>query len=222
MTAGNVIPLTIHKQEPRVDSRILARELGIQPGNLLETVYKYQTEIKDFGLLPFQTEAVKSAGSRGAKRQRYALLNEDQCHFVLTLSRNTRRVVELKARLVLALKKYRDGHAIEADYLPFYHELHDQVKTLAEQAHADGSTTPERVFHINVNRMVNKAFGLESGQRSHLPAELRIRVTLANDLARERIERAIDEGMDHHAAYAGAKAGVEAFARGYGLARRAA
>lgn len=211
--SGNVIPLTVRNQEPRVDSRVIARELGIQPGNLLETVCKYRAEIEGFGILPFQTE---KTGRRG-QPERYALLNEDQAHFVLALSRNTPRVVDLKARLVHALRKYRDGLAVEADYLPFYRALHDEVKALADHAHALGSTTPESVFHLNINRMVNRAFGLESGQRDRLPAALRVRVTVANDLARARIERALLAGKDHHAAYAEAKEAVEAFAHSCAL-----
>jgi hypothetical protein len=85
---NNLIELQSFKGEARVDSRVIARELGIQSGNLLETVYKYRQKIERFGILTFQTGKI---GRRG-RPERYALLNEDQAHFVMALSRNTERV----------------------------------------------------------------------------------------------------------------------------------
>lgn len=212
--SSNVIPLVTHKQEARVDSRVIARELGIQPGNLLETIYKYQAEIEDFGLLPFKTEAVKIPGARGTKHQRYALLNEDQAYFVLALSRNTASVVKLKAKLVLALRRYRDGQQAGADYLPFYHALHDEVDAMADRARQAGSTAPNWCFHKNVNALINRTFGLESGQRQRWSAKQRLLVTSAQAVALEVLRLATAEGLDHHQAYDRAKRAVEQYAAG--------
>lgn len=211
---ANLVQLTTYKQEPRVDSRIIAAELNIQPGNLLETIYKYRVEIEGFGLLPFKTEAVKTPGARGTKHQRYALLNEDQAYFVLALSRNTPRVVELKANLVRALRKYREGLDIEAGYLPFYHELHGEVDVMAYRASKAGSTAPKWCFHKNVNTLINKTLGLESGQRQRLSAKQRLLVTSAQAVALEALRLAMAENLDHHQAYDKAKQAVLQYAAG--------
>jgi len=203
---NNIIALTEKKHEARVDSRVLAERLQIQHKNLLELVEKYKSKFAEFGTFAFQTR------KSGGMPIRYALLNEDQAYLLLTFSRNTERVVGLKVELVKAFSRFRQHRQTEADYLPFYHELHDQVKALADRAHQDGSATPERLFHINFNRLINNAFGLESGQRPNLPAHLRAKVTAANVIAQELLQEAITNDYDHKAAYRNVKQGIEAFA----------
>ena len=107
------IMLTQIGSEPRVDSRLLADQLGNQHKNTMELIERYLVKFKEFGLLPFQTEAVKTTGSRGAKHQRFAQLNEDQAFFLLALSRNTDRIVELKSSLIVAFREARYGHACQ-------------------------------------------------------------------------------------------------------------
>jgi len=106
--------------EPRVDSRQLAEQLGNQHKNTLTLIERYTDKFKEFGLLPLQTEAVKASGQRSTKHLRYALLNEDQAFFLLSLSRNTDRIVELKASLIMAFREARYGHA--------YRTLEDRKK----------------------------------------------------------------------------------------------
>ena len=107
----NIIPLTHVGGEPRVDSRQLAKQLGNQHKNALALIERYTDKFKEFGLLAFQTEAVKEPGQRGTKHLKYYLLNEDQAFFLLSLSRNTDRVVELKASLIMAFREARYGYA---------------------------------------------------------------------------------------------------------------
>jgi phage regulator Rha-like protein len=211
---AEIIELHPVKGEARVDSRVIARELGIQHGNLMETIQKHLADFEGFGLLPFKTEAVKKAGARGTKHHRYVLLNEDQAHFVLTLSRNTRRVVELKAKLVMALRRYRESRQLEANYLPLHHALHDTVKELADRAHQAGSTTPEELFHVNMNKLINRVFGLASGERAGLSPTMRAMITAAQAIATEALSRALAEGLGHREAYQRAKEAVERYAAG--------
>ncbi len=98
--------------EPRVDSRLLAEQLGNRNRNTVELIDRYAHKIKRFGQLPFQTEVGKRVQG-GGKAERFALLNEDQAFFVLALSRNTDRVVELKSSLIMAFREARYGHACQ-------------------------------------------------------------------------------------------------------------
>ncbi|MFP5422355.1 MAG: Rha family transcriptional regulator [Gammaproteobacteria bacterium] len=107
----NAITLIQHKSEARVDSRLLANQLGNKHKSTIELIDRYADKFKRFGLLPFQTESVKEAGARGTKHYRYVLLNEDQAYFLLSLSRNTEQVVDLKASLVMAFREARYGYA---------------------------------------------------------------------------------------------------------------
>lgn len=108
----NAIALTQHKSEARVDSRLLASQLGNQHKNTTALIERYLSKFKKLGVVPFQTEK-PLAGTVGGRPERYALLNEDQAFFLLALSRNTDRVVELKSSLIMAFSEARYGHACQ-------------------------------------------------------------------------------------------------------------
>jgi phage regulator Rha-like protein len=182
--------------ESRVDTRTLAQGLRNQHKNVLELIERYKDTFERFGKVAFQTEPLASG-----QRERYALLNEDQSYFLLSLSRNTDHVVDLKANLVLAFKEARAGQALVAiEYLPGYHELHDKAHELA-----NGSPN-ERFVHMNLNKLVNKAVGISSGQRSTIPAPVRSLTVVAQTLA----ARAMAGTKDHHDGYERAKTALTA------------
>ena len=82
-----------------VDSRIIAKGLGIAHKSMMENIRKYSCQLTELGHLPFETAPDSST---------FSLLNEDQAIFALTLSRNTPRVVKCKLDLVVAFKKARE------------------------------------------------------------------------------------------------------------------
>lgn len=127
---------------PRVDSRLIAERLDIQHKNLMETISKYLDEFQVLGLLPFETDAVKVEGQRGTKYHKYALLNEDQAVFALTLSRNTPEVVLLKLDLTAAFKNARQSQ---------------------QQAATSQSTIPMLEF-ADTNRKLMDIFGITGNQ----------------------------------------------------------
>lgn len=104
--------------EPRIDSRLVAAELGVLHKNVRELVDKYSAQFQELSLLPFQTEAVKQDGERGIKYEKFCLLSEDQTYFLMTLVRNTEQSVRLKQRLV---KIFAECRAMVA--APFAKEL---------------------------------------------------------------------------------------------------
>ncbi|WP_069383962.1 P63C domain-containing protein [Halomonas caseinilytica] len=109
----NDITLTHGSGEARVDSRQLAEHLGVAHKATFQLLASYTEDFEELGLLPFEMEAVKRPGGRGAKRQKYALLNEDQAYLLLAYSKNTLRVRQLKIALVKAFKRAREEAAIE-------------------------------------------------------------------------------------------------------------
>lgn len=207
----NIIDLYPVKNEPRVDSRVLAEHLQNQHEAVIKLIDAYKEDFESVGVIRFEIGKPQK-GTKGGRPERYALLNEDQSYLLLSFSRNTAHVRKLKVELVKAFGRFRREKQTEADYLPYYHELHDQVKALADLAHQGGSATPERLFHTNINRMINDAFGLESGHRHELAGHLRAKVTAAHVLAKELLEESIANGHDHKAAYQHVKSGIVAFA----------
>ena len=82
---------------PFADSRLIAKGLGIDHHNFMQTAKKYQNEIEsDFGLLLFETEVIKGRG----QPKKFALLTEDQAITLAMLSKNTAPVVKVKIKLV--------------------------------------------------------------------------------------------------------------------------
>ncbi|TAN26108.1 MAG: hypothetical protein EPN31_14095 [Castellaniella sp.] len=199
-TKADSITLSGTEAEPRVDSRLLAQYLGNQHQHVRELLADYAEDFRQLGLLRFETEAVKEAGARGTKYVKFALLNEDQAYLLLTYSRNTKRVPELKVRLVLAFREARqraDLHS--AEYLPTYHDLHDEIARLAH----DSSNA--RFVHLNVNRAINQAVGIESGSRKYLSTACQSILVVAQSVAAQAMAGA----HNHHQGYQQAKAALQ-------------
>ncbi|MEI7870110.1 MAG: Rha family transcriptional regulator [Candidatus Methylumidiphilus sp.] len=112
MNTQNLVELKPVKGEPRVDSRLIARELGNQHESMIRLIDDYRSDFEEFGVVRFQTQKpqanefpdFKSENSQAkAKRgrpERFALLNEDQAYLLLTYARNTPEARRLKLNLV--------------------------------------------------------------------------------------------------------------------------
>jgi phage regulator Rha-like protein len=91
-----------------VDSRLVARELGIGHESFMETIQSYQSIAEqEFGVFRFQT-GKPSAGTKGGRPEKYVYLNEDQATFLMTLSRNTTEVIRCKVGLVKAFSRAKE------------------------------------------------------------------------------------------------------------------
>lgn len=194
MEQGSTLPLTDSKTEARIDTRLLASHLGSQHESLLKTISTHQTDFEQLGKVRFQIGA--SPGSRTGQAVKFALLNEDQAYLLLTYSRNSVRVRELKIRLVKTFREARlSADLRKAEYLPTYHWLHDAIRDLA------GGSPNERFVHCNVNKLVNKAVGIEAGCRSSASLPQQSILTVAQAIA----ARAFQSAPDHHDGYQSAK-----------------
>ncbi len=210
---SEIVELSTVKNEARVDSRLLADRIVNQHKNVIALIDQYRSDFEEFGPIAFKTRKGEALPQGGfGKSTRFALLNEDQAYLLLTYSRNTPTVRALKVELVKAFARFRRHLQTEADYLPFYHELHDQIGILAEHAKQTGSTTDARWFHKNYNDLINRVFGFASGQREKLPEALRVKITAAQILAAELLQDAMAKNLDHKAVYQHVKQGLNAFA----------
>ena len=194
-TQAAPLALVTVKDIPRIDSRILAESLGNKHKAIMSLVDKYQAELKRLGHLTFQM----SDGDRkqgGGKAERVALLNEDQAFFLLSLSRNTARVVELKGRMVQAFSTARrNAQQRKDEYLPGHHLMHDAI-----QEKCSGSGNAGRV-HMNFEKLINRTVGIEAGQRNKAPVAA---LTIAQQVA----VAALAGAVDHRDAYQRAKSAL--------------
>ncbi|WP_052125646.1 Rha family transcriptional regulator [Bordetella trematum] len=207
-TSTHDTALILHhvKEEPRIDSRVLAQHLGNKHQSVRELLADYAKDFRELGILRFETGA--SPGSKTGQKEKYAMLNEDQAYLLLTYSRNTATVRALKVRLVKAFSEARQARDLtRTEYLPTYHALHDEISALA------GQSANAKYAHLNINRLVNKTVGIGSGQRSHLDAPRRSLLVAAQYLA----STAMHGAGDHKEGYALAKHALDRF--GVALAR---
>ncbi len=206
-------PLVLTKDGARIDSRMIAAELNIENRALLQNIESHLPHFEAFGVVTFQMQKPPK-GSKGGMPVRIALLNEDQAYFAATLSRNTVRAVEVKFRLVKAFGEARQHqHTHDDQYLPFYHLAHNATRQMANHATNHGSMVPEGIFHSNIERMINKAMGIEAGQRDSLDAAQCNVISTAYQLVNVAIADTLTAGSGHEAAYQETKRRVNDFVR---------
>lgn len=85
--------------ELRASTEDIARGYGMQHRALLQLLKRYMTQIETFGPCAFGVRVAERAQGGGAPTE-YALLNERQTMLLLSLMRNTAKVVEFKVRLI--------------------------------------------------------------------------------------------------------------------------
>lgn len=101
--------VVVEQYQSLADSHHIAQELGIEHESFFKMIKQYQKEIEeDFGLLRFEIGAVKTPGSRGTKRVKYALLTEDQTYAYLTYAQNTSQARTCKRKYVKAFSIARE------------------------------------------------------------------------------------------------------------------
>lgn len=180
------LALVATKTESRVDSRLLAQQLGGDHDNVVTLVTNYRSDFEQLGVVLFQTEK-PTPGSKGGRPERFALLNEDQAYLLLTYRRNTAKVRALKVQLVKAFAQARRAAAVrQTDYLPAYHAMQERIHELAQ-----GSPN-EHFIHMNVAKLVNKAAGIEAGQRPNAPLPKQSVLAVAQMLAGAALQEATD------------------------------
>lgn len=110
--SDNVIQLVHSAGEARVDSRVIAEQLGIQHESSYDQIKKYRSDFEELGVVRFETG--KPSGGKGGRPEKFALLNEDQAYLLLSFSRNTKRVRRLKVNLVKAFRDARDRAGLDS------------------------------------------------------------------------------------------------------------
>lgn len=196
---ADALALVICKDEPRIDSRLLAQHFGRPHQSLFEMVKDYRADFERLGLLRFQT-----GKANGGRPERFVLLTEDQAYLLLTYTRNTAKARALKVKLVQAFGEARRAAQMRgAEYLPTYHALHDAI-----HARAAGSPN-EKFVHMNVNKLVNKTAGIESGQRAGASFPQQSLLTVAQTVAAQAMRAA----PDHHAGFQQAKTALVELSR---------
>lgn len=195
------LTLTTTKTEKRVDTRLMSMHLGNQHRPVMALIEKYAQSFSAFGEVLFKKAS--SLDSATGQRERFALLNEDQAFFLLSLSRNSDRVVDLKVKLIKAFSEARRAaDQRQGEYLPTYHQLHGVINSLTCES-SNG-----KFVHMNVNKLVNEAAGVNAGQRAGLALPQQSMLIVAQAVALNALRGA----KDHRAGYERVKQSLQALA----------
>ena len=214
MKAEHDIKLVQKSGEMRVDSRLIAAKLGNTHRALFRLIIQYQSDFEEFGVLRFENAKLIDSYTTG-RPSKYALLTEDQSYLLLTFSKNTAQTIRLKKALVRTFKTVRENQSVSKDYLPGYHQLMDTVtECIVYRAPEDSAyqKNPSLAYQ-NINKMINKAFGVKAGERHLLPPRIRGLMITAQFIAEAEIRRCVANGGDHKQAYQAAKQAVTQFAQ---------
>ncbi len=194
------VQIAIDKHQPCVSHKTIADALGVDKRSVFRLLTDYQNDFEKFGVLRF--EIAKPIKGKDGRPERIAYLNEDQCFLLLTYSKNTVKARQAKSQLVKAFSCARDAITQrQTQYLPMYHHAHDSIKSVVTMAHTNGSTTPEHIFHMSYEKLINKVFGIDAGARGRLSVAQQCAVTVAYATIENILNDAAQRGLDHKQAY---------------------
>lgn len=209
----NNITVTIKRDDSRIDSRIIATALGIQHESLIKTLETYQAELAAFGVFRFEI-GKPSKGTKGGRPEKFAMLNEDQFIFAITLSRNTPQAVAAKQAIVKAFAAARRLISAQTEYLDAYHELHDTAAHMEAAAQQRGSSAPKGACHVWLEKLNNKLLGIPAHSRLNKKQKQLLAVLCG--IEKTAADNILRQGGNDKQAYHAAKQAAQDFMRQYG------
>jgi phage regulator Rha-like protein len=205
----------------------MAEGLGVDHRSTMRLIERFQSEMEDFGQVRFEITPARSGGVP----QRYCLLTENQSYFLLTLSRNTRKVITLKQRLVREFDKLRrqaekraslDWQQARDSGKAARRIETDVVRDFVEYAIAQGSTSATR-YYGNLTKMTYKElFFAEQGLkkpdhfRDLLGVEQLVYLMASEHVAANSLKTGMAEELPYKDCYKLAKECVETLAVTFG------
>lgn len=203
----NDISIIYSANELRTDSRDLAALLDHRHRTIFESITKYNSELLELGILPFETERLKTE-QLGDREHKFAMLNEDQCYFVLTLMRNNAHVVKAKLQLVKAFRDARTQLAnrdiARVDGKQVRKLETKAIADLVEYAKAKGSKSAE-LYYSNITKMTNSLLGIKAGERDSLDARTLGDIAVMEKIIANAVSDGINAGMEYKDVYKLAK-----------------
>lgn len=164
---NDLFPIQTEKGTAVLDSRIIARELGLNHEDWFRNIYHKYLQVleNEFGTSVLKTEETKSG-----RKTKFAYLTEDQAIFLATLSRNTERVVHFKVKLVKSFQAAR--RALEAvQQIQAHSKAQDaaasRLEALEKRLAKMESTSNMALMNI-ICALNYKELGDKEGYREHL------------------------------------------------------
>jgi phage regulator Rha-like protein len=165
----------VKRNELLIDSRQIARGVGVGHHAVMVLIDKYKDDIEYFGKLRFSH--LKLENPQGGRPEKVYHLTEPQATFLITLSRNTRQVVEFKKQMTDEFYKMRQS-LLEKQSVDWRNQRLSGIKqrneftgticnVLIPYAQEQGAYNPAMLY-MAYTKMINHALDIPSGDRSWL------------------------------------------------------
>ena len=96
---------------PLTTTVIIADSLDKRHTDVLALTHKYEIELRNFGAVPFKTEQVARGCGAEPQQREFAYLNEQQATLLISMMRNSPKVIAFKIALVKAFYEMRQALA---------------------------------------------------------------------------------------------------------------
>lgn len=111
MNATNLVEIT--NNQPMTNTLQIALGLDVKHATVIKLVRSYYPDFQEFGLVRFKIQP-RLEGRHGGGDTKFAELNEQQATFLMTLMRNSERVIDFKKALVKSFFEARE--MLKIDY----------------------------------------------------------------------------------------------------------
>ena len=213
--------VVIENEEPVTTTMLIAKGVGVKHENVMELLTRHseKTEI----LSTFETRKVSTKG----RPMNVGILTEIQATFLITLMRNSDKVLEFKERLVTDFYDMRSRLAAvlanrnnaawiesrESGKLA-RREGTDIIAEFVTYAENQGSKFAG-MYYANISKMENKALWMLEGKFKNVREILngqQLQVIASADLIAARaLQRGMDQGLHYKEIYQLAKSDIEKF-----------
>lgn len=193
----------LKNDEVFTDSLVISLGTGVEHRKLKQAIRKYKDQIEDFGKLyaPFRAE------STGGRKTEYYILNEAQATFLITLLKNTEKVVKFKAELVKQFYEMRkfiaERHTQEWVETRRQGKLTrkaetDVIKELVEYAKVQGSTHSDMLY-MTYSKLANALAGVKD--RNQATVMQLNNLSIFENIILQMIRSGIDKGLGYKDIY---------------------
>lgn len=217
--------VVLKDSEPVTTTLVIAEGMNVQHPAVIKLVKKYQKLFEEKGNGTFQFSNLKSTGGRP---ELFAFLNEENAAFLITLMRNSEKVIEFKSKLTKEFVKQRrfiselymqkkNAEWIEQRKrgIVLRKEETDIIQEFVDYAVSQGSQHAQ-CYYMNISKMENKALFFISEKYPNLRnimdnAQL-VTISAADQIVVKALRDGMAEKLNYKDIYQKAKDAVETFA----------
>jgi phage regulator Rha-like protein len=99
--------VAIVEGEPLASTEVIAKGMGQQHASVIKLVRRHGDRLARYGRVGFEIRSFETAG--GTQHREFAMLNERQAMLLLTMMRNSQKVLDFKTNLVDEFCRMRDA-----------------------------------------------------------------------------------------------------------------